>query len=400
MAKLSIWLDTRRANEKKEFPIKISISQKTKTAYIGTGISVKKEHYIGETDKVVRSACPNYKSINTAIEAMYAKFLMKIKELEFDGSIHSMSAVQIKDAILNKKQPIITTEKKQNLSFTEYMLGYAKKCKTPKTTETYIFALKKIESFFGKKDVLFSELNYKSLSDMEEYYSSLSASSRSILFRNIRTIFNKAILEEVIPADSYPFKKFKIKSVNKEKDFLPIEYFKKLIQLDVSHSKEKQLAKDMFMLSFYFCGINPIDMFNLTPRGEYIRFEREKTKQHNLGTISIKIQPEAQEIINRYKGEKLLLNFAEKYSGYYTFYYNHRTQIKEIGKMIGFPELTFYYARYSWATYALNYCDVPEYIISKALGHADTTTATKYYIAFDWSKVDNANRKVLDFIKQ
>ena len=51
MAKISIWLDTRRGNENNEFPIKISISQKTKTAYISTGISVKKEHFIGETDK-------------------------------------------------------------------------------------------------------------------------------------------------------------------------------------------------------------------------------------------------------------------------------------------------------------------------------------------------------------
>lgn len=399
MAKLNIWLDTRRANERNEFPIKISISQKTKTAYIGTGISVKKEYFIGETDKVVRSACPNYKSINAVIEVMYAKFLMKIKELEFNGTIHSMSAVEIKEAILDKKKQD-TQEEKKEIFFIDYMLDYAKKCKASKTLEAYIFSIKKIQTFFNKKDISFSDINYKSLSDMEEFYSHLSVSTRSILFRNIRTIFNKAILEEIISADQYPFKKFKIKNSNKGKDFLPIEYFKKLIQLDVSYSKEKQLAKDMFMLSFYFCGINPIDMFNLTPRGEYIRFEREKTKQHNLGTISIKIQPEAQEIINRYKGEKLLLNFAEKYSGYYTFYYNHRTQIKEIGKMIGFPELTFYYARYTWATYALNYCDVPEYIISKALGHADTTTATKYYIAFDWSKVDNANRKVLDFIKQ
>ena len=104
MAKLNIWLDTRRANERNEFPIKISISQKTKTAYIGTGISVKKEYFIGETDKVVRSACPNYKSINAVIEAMYAKFLMKIKELEFNGTIHSMNAVEIKEAILDKKK--------------------------------------------------------------------------------------------------------------------------------------------------------------------------------------------------------------------------------------------------------------------------------------------------------
>ncbi|MDR1722695.1 MAG: recombinase, partial [Tannerella sp.] len=58
------------------------------------------------------------------------------------------------------------------------------------------------------------------------------------------------------------------------------------------------------------------------------------------------------------------------------------------------PGLTFYWARYTWATIA-DSLDIPEKTISKALGHKDRSIAGLKYIAFDWSKVDDANRQVI-----
>lgn len=396
MAKVSIVLDDRRANSSGEFPIKIVIYQKTKASYISTGISVKKEYFIGDDDKVVRSTCPNSKLINASIESMYAKFFMEIKELEFKGIINSMSAVQIKDFILNKKEHTAPKENKE-IGFIEYASKYAERANTISTYQSYMMMIRMVKEFFGD-DVSFYDINFKSLSEFSSYYKKLSDATMGMMFRNIRAIFNQAIKEDLVDANKYPFHKFKIKSYKAQKDFMPIEFFKKFMQIDVSCSKQKQVAKDLFLLSFFFCGINPIDLFNIKGSDGFIKYERTKTKRHNMGNIIIKIQPEAQEIIDRYKGDEYLLYLAEKYKSFDTFYHNHRKYIKSIGNEIGFSELTFYYARYTWATYALNYCDVPEYIISKALGHADTTTATKYYIAFDWSKVDAANRKVIDYV--
>jgi integrase len=64
--------------------------------------------------------------------------------------------------------------------------------------------------------------------------------------------------------------------------------------------------------------------------------------------------------------------------------------------MIGVPNLTMYYARYSWATYASK-IGVDESVIGKALGHTDVSLAGSRYISFDWSRVDDANRKVIDY---
>jgi hypothetical protein len=56
-----------------------------------------------------------------------------------------------------------------------------------------------------------------------------------------------------------------------------------------------------------------------------------------------------------------------------------------------------YWARYSWATIA-DSIGVQEKLISKGLGHVDKSLAGRTYISFDWSKVDRANREVIDHI--
>ena len=61
-----------------------------------------------------------------------------------------------------------------------------------------------------------------------------------------------------------------------------------------------------------------------------------------------------------------------------------------------FPDLSTYWARHTWATIAAS-LDIPKETISHALGHGNDTV-TDIYIDFDLSKVDEANRRVIDFI--
>ena len=53
-------------------------------------------------------------------------------------------------------------------------------------------------------------------------------------------------------------------------------------------------------------------------------------------------------------------------------------------------------SRHSWATIAA-YLDIPKDTIAAALGHGGHTV-TDIYIEFDMRKVDEANRKVLDYV--
>lgn len=62
--------------------------------------------------------------------------------------------------------------------------------------------------------------------------------------------------------------------------------------------------------------------------------------------------------------------------------------------------LTTYHARHTWATLARNVCGVDFDTVSRALNHATrgTDKVTDIYVDRDWSKVWDANKRVLDAV--
>ena len=71
-------------------------------------------------------------------------------------------------------------------------------------------------------------------------------------------------------------------------------------------------------------------------------------------------------------------------------------ELQAIAKTLGLPKISMYWARHSWATMAAE-LDVPKETIAAALGHS-SNTVTEIYIHFDRTKIDRANRKVLDYV--
>lgn len=161
------------------------------------------------------------------------------------------------------------------------------------------------------------------------------------------------------------------------------------------------------MLMFYLIGINGIDLFHLKGITDgRIEYKREKTGK----LYSIKVEPEAMEIINRYKGKEYLLNILEDNNYNYRKYMTAMNRgLQKLGdferKGLGgkkirdvlFPQITSYWARHTWATIA-HKIGVSKDVISLALGHEYGCKTTGIYIDYDLEKVDNANRQVLDYI--
>ena len=151
--------------------------------------------------------------------------------------------------------------KLSDVSFTSYAKKHAEKYQGA-TRRVYEYTLRLVDEFFGGKTVLFEDITAGVLHSMDDKWSkTMGVSARGINFRNIRTIFNRAIDDEL--TDCYPFRKFKIKVVHKEKEYLPLEYMQKLKDLTFTkQEKLRELARDMFLLSFYLCGVNVNDIFS------------------------------------------------------------------------------------------------------------------------------------------
>jgi integrase len=222
--------------------------------------------------------------------------------------------------------------------------------------------------------------------------------------RNIRNIFNRGIDNHNVDANLYPFRKYKLpKPTVKPVDNIPVDQLRKYINAKLS-SKGQNKARDRFMLSFYLIGANLKDI--LTAKRTQLkngRFEYVRAKTKKL--YSVKVEPEALVILDRYHGKKLLLNFVENLPsdskrttpGYKGIVDNKRNKL--ISKNLEIMEFSTYSARYTWATIA-HEIGVPRDVISAALGHDDGAKVTALYINFDQAKIDQANRRVIDYVNQ
>lgn len=234
----------------------------------------------------------------------------------------------------------------------------------------------------------------------------------AIDLRNIRTIFNWAIDNEI--TTKYPFRKYVIKQ-EKVRDFtMSAEQLVTLRDYDVEPQQERY--RDIYMLSFYLIGINISDLLQLKEiNNGRITYRRNKTGR----VYDVKVEPEAMAIINKYRGQEHLLCFLDGSTDEYKDIRKFNSLMNEGLKRIGrkevarnargrrfwklveplYPQIETYTARRSWATIASK-LDIPKDVIGKGLGHSEWfASTTDIYIDFDSSKIDKANRMVLNELR-
>lgn len=189
-----------------------------------------------------------------------------------------------------------------------------------------------------------------------------------------------------------PLRRFSIKKEETRKRSLTAEQLRLL--RDYPCEEYQIRYRDMFMLMFYLIGVNAADLFNAKHSALVNgRFEYKRAKTGKL--YSIKVEPEAQAIIEKYKGKDYLLNIMDEYGNYKDFLHRMGIGLKQIGeterKGLGgkksrnplFPDLSSYWARHTWDTVAAE-LDVPKEVIAHALGHSwANSTTTDIYIRME-----------------
>ena len=203
-----------------------------------------------------------------------------------------------------------------------------------------------------------------------------------------------------IPLDPFDVVKAPtVKKTNKHKN-VSRELIQKIIDLPRENrvNSKRNLAQDIFLLSFAMQGMNTIDLWYAieNPAG-FVTFTREKTKDQHPVEIVVKIEPEARRILSRYMDHgHLLARLHVRYKSYKGFYSSVSTGMTYISKLLG-KKVTIYSARHTWATLARNDAGADKWTVHEALSHADRSTAIDdVYIAPDFSASQKANRAVLD----
>ncbi|MCM1295839.1 MAG: site-specific integrase [Muribaculaceae bacterium] len=401
MATSKLFLDNRRTKGDDAAPLKLAIRNNRTTTFISIGISVQPSYWDKDNLKVLNTH-PMCKALNARIARFKGEVDLQLMDIVDKGGSKKLTAIEIKHKVLTVLRPEDYEDSK-----TGFIDCFKKFIGTKKgnTKEIYSLTLSKILAYSNDENISYDDITIDWLHRFDAYMAETSPSknARNIHMRNIRAVFNYAIDNEYTTA--YPFRRFKIHAEETRKRSLLVEELREIFEYPVEDYAV--IYRDMFKLIFMLIGINVVDLHRLTKikRGR-IEYRRAKTGR----LYSIKVEPEAMKLIEKYKGDKGLLVIADRWTDHKNFRHQINKALQRFGKVerVGqggkkivtpeWPELTTYWARHTWATIAAE-LDIPDAVISEALGHSsEHHNTTEIYIRRNQKKVDEANRKVLDWV--
>lgn len=283
--------------------------------------------------------------------------------------------------------------------FVEYRIKWLNDQKQRKTASIYATVQRSFSRFRFGQDMRIDQMDHELLRCYEFFLKSsgMRKNSISCYMRALRAIYNQAV-QKGLTTQKQPFAGIYTGVEKTIKRAVGEEIITNLKNKDLSMLKELELARDLFMFSFYMRGISFVDMANLrksNSRNGYITYTRSKTKQ----ILTVKIEDCMKEILSRYEKQTeddYLLPIYRK--GNYKSTSHLRTynkRLKRLSDLLGLQTpLSSYVSRHSWATLAHRKGIAIE-IISESMGHENETTTRIYLASLGQSVIDKANAEII-----
>lgn len=309
-----------------------------------------------------------------------------------------------------------------------WMEAWADKIPKENTRQNYKRAIRHLKAYIGM-DITFQQLKARTIRNYIERY---TMEKTAAILLHIHKMYKEAMKQynddDITRIPSDPFALIDLKVPRSVADrSVPADVIRRIYMMpdfsnNTSGTNTANFARDMFCLSFALMGTNMADLYEIGPmRDGVIRYERKKTRDMRLdrAAIEIEVHPLAQEIIKRYAGKKLLLNLSEKYSTVRTAQRSIQNGLKvirsylvqcyrqempgasdaEIVRRYRIDKLVYYSARHSWATIARNDLGIDKWTVHEGLNHVDNATKiTDIYIKKDFARINEANRKIVDYV--
>lgn len=385
MATIRLYLDTRSKRADGTHSIRLAVNHHGGTAFISLNQYCKADEWDKRTCKVKKR--PDKDALNDYLLnrlSFYNRILMQVQcDEHYHGNI---SAKELRDLILNEAEP----KKPDATLLHDLFIRYTSREMSDSTRKNYECTWRAVKRFDAKADALtLDEINRDWVERFNLFLISEGRiqNTRTIRLRHVAAIFNYAVDLEL--TNNYPFRRFDLSMEETRKRDLSISELRSVFHASVP--ERWQQALDCFKLMFFLIGINSHDFYNLTNEsvvGGRVEYRRLKTGK----LYSIKLQPEALEVIEKYRGKKKLIAMCEHHKNAGTFNNAVNNLLNSVRS-----GLTTYYARHTWATLAFK-LGISKDTISLALGHSFGVRVTSTYINADLSRVDEANRRVMDWV--
>ena len=387
-----------------ESPLMLQVSKGGKRQYQSLGVSVNPKFWDFSKNKP-KSNCPNREYILKLILNKQAELQQRMLELNAEQKEYTTTTLLHDE---HRKFELKTVKQFYQELIEQYKAN--EKCGN---RLIYKSSYNSINVFTnGNLEIPFSAIDVAWLNKYEKWLRSKGnkETTMSLMFRTLRSAYNKAIESKCARKSDYPFNDYRISKFDVSTEKRAIAKADVLKFSTDVHSIGKQqyvqLSKDIFIFSYLCGGINFTDIANLTKdniiEGKRLHYIRQKTGK----LIKLGLSEEALKIIKRYAVESKgylfpILNAQlhktplQKQNRIHKMLGNVNKNLKLLAAQLGVEaNLTTYVARHSFAS-VLKKSGVNIALISEALGHSDLTTTQIYLDSFDNEQIDNAMKNLL-----
>ncbi|GAB2575267.1 phage integrase SAM-like domain-containing protein [Spirosoma areae] len=420
-------------------PFMVRITKDRVRKYIATGLSLFPKYwndkYTGYREAIRKSYPePNRNNLITSLEGWERKFSDSAEKLAIADEVHDAKAVA-NEANEGRKQ----ARRTKLLAYTDELTAGMKRASQLGNMLIYQSLKNQLADFIRTEysntdDVPFSAVTVKFCNDFEVYMREKGNADTTLhnRFRTLRAVLNKAISEGAASLTTYPFArtisdkhKFSVskfntttqkRAINRD-DVRKVETFVPVGTAigqwagvkNAAEIEGLQLAKNVFLFSFYLGGINFVDLVQLrwhnlstdADGNKRLTYVRQKTG----GKFSVRLLAPVVGIIEQYRPfthtspdsyifpvlntkihltPKSITNRLKKILG------QVNADLKLIGNRAGIDmPLTTYVARHSFAT-SLRRAGVAMGVISASLGHKTEAVTNIYLDSFASETVDAA----------
>ena len=387
-----------------ESPLMLQVSKGGKRQYQSLGVSVNPKFWDFSKNKP-KSNCPNREYILKLILNKQAELQQRMLELNAEQKEYTTTTLLHDE---HRKFELKTVKQFYQELIEQYKAN--EKCGN---RLIYKSSYNSINVFTnGNLEIPCSAIDVAWLNKYEKWLRSKGnkETTMSLMFRTLRSAYNKAIESKCARKSDYPFNDYRISKFDVSTEKRAIAKADVLKFSTDVHSIGKQqyvqLSKDIFIFSYLCGGINFTDIANLTKdniiEGKRLHYIRQKTGK----LIKLGLSEEALKIIKRYAVESKgylfpILNAQlhktplQKQNRIHKMLGKVNKNLKLLAAQLGVEaNLTTYVARHSFAS-VLKKSGVNIALISEALGHSDLTTTQIYLDSFDNEQIDNAMKNLL-----
>lgn len=372
--------------------IRIAVAHQAQTRYIATPFILDSISQL-KKGRVVRHE--NATQINLCLQRTINEYILILSSIKH---ANQLTCTQLIHSIQEE-------ERKKYLTFdviAKEFLSTLQSESRIKSYKLYKTAISHFNRFLKKEhDIPLEQIRPSHIHQYQNFLEKreLSSTTVRIYLTLIKVILNYAIKMDYIHYKVHPFAACILPSSRIRNLDLTVDELKSL--RDVSLKEQNLLiVRDLFMLTYYLGGINLKDLLDYHFEENnlilsYIRHKTYRTK-HGENEIVFSIQPEAQQIISKYRTDKGFLKFGpyESYNKVYSLIYRYLTRIaREAGIT---SSISYYSARKSFAQHGYN-IGIQIETIEYCIGHSmKSNRPIGNYIRVMRSHADIAMRRIFD----